>query len=138
MSHRDEKRQILYCQPLLNHQLLGRRSGRKEWQLDDPPASKRPGLSDGLRRLLDQRVEPRDAGELQTAVLNLRGHRHVVRIANLSSSGAMIVFQGDLAEGEEVLLQLLDQGSVTAQVRWVRDGRVGVSFDDPGNPHSSE
>ncbi|MCY7281158.1 MAG: PilZ domain-containing protein [Sphingomonas bacterium] len=52
-------------------------------------------------------------------------------MANLSSSGAMIVFQGDLAEGDEVMLQLLDQGSVAAQVRWVLDGRVGVSFADP-------
>ena len=106
--------------------------------MDDPPASKRPGLSDGLRRLLDQRVEQRDEAESQTAVLNLRGHRHVVRIANLSSSGAMIVFQGDLAEGEEVVLQLLDHGSVTAQVRWVRDGRVGISFADPADPGLSE
>ena len=102
--------------------------------MDDPPASKRPGLGDGLRRLLDQRVEQREEAEAQTAVLNLRGHRHVVRIANLSSSGAMIVFQGDLAEGEEVILQLLDHGSVTAQVRWVRDGRVGISFADPADP----
>ena len=106
--------------------------------MDDPPASKRPGISDNLRRLLDQRVESRDDGGSQTAILNHRGHRHVVRIANLSSSGAMIVFQGDLAEGDEVMLQLLDHGSVTAQVRWVRDGRVGISFADPADPGLSE
>lgn len=98
--------------------------------MDDPPASKRPGISDNLRRLLDQRAESRDDGQSQTAVLNHRGHRHVVRIANLSSSGAMIVFQGDLAEGDEVMLQLLDQGPVAGQVRWVRDGRVGINFLD--------
>ena len=98
--------------------------------MDDPPASKRPGISDNLRRLLDQRVESRDDGDSQTAVLNHRGHRHVVRIANLSSSGAMIVFQGDLAEGDEVMLQLLDQSPVAGQVRWVRDGRVGINFSD--------
>ena len=100
-------------------------------ELDDPPASKRPGISDGLRRLLDQRVESRDESQSQTAVLNHRGHRHVVRIANLSSAGAMIVFQGDLAEGDEVMLQLLDHGSVTGQVRWSRDGRIGVNFVRP-------
>lgn len=106
--------------------------------MDDSPASKRPGISDGLRRLLDQRVESRDEGESQTAVLNHRGRRHVVRIANLSSSGAMIIFTGDLAEGDKVMLQLLDHGEVAAQVRWVRDGRVGVSFADPADPDSSE
>lgn len=106
--------------------------------MDDPPASKRPALSDGLRRLLDQRVEPRDEAESQTAVLNHRGHRHVVRVANLSASGAMIVFEGDLAEGDEVALQLLDQGLVAGQVRWVRDGRVGVSFADSAGPQTDK
>ena len=104
----------------------------------NPPASKRPGISDGLRRLLDQRAEQRDDVDAQTAVLNLRGRRHVVRVANLSSSGAMIVFAGDLAEGDEVALQLLDHGAVTGQVRWVRDGRVGVSFADSAGPPTGE
>ena len=98
--------------------------------MDNPPAPKRPGISDGLRRLLDQRAESRDEAEPQTAVMNFRGQRHVVRVANLSSSGAMIIFHGDLAEGDGVMLQLLDQGSVAGQVRWVRDGRVGINFSD--------
>jgi len=106
--------------------------------LADPPAPKRPGISDGLRRLLDQRAEQRDDVDAQTAVLNHRGGRHVVRVANLSSTGAMIVFAGDLAEGDEVALQLLDHGAVTAQVRWVRDGRVGVSFVDPAGLPTDE
>ena len=103
-----------------------------------PPVSKRPGISDGLRRLLDQRAEQRDASEIQTAVLNHRGSRHVVRVANLSLSGAMIAFTGDLAEGDEVSLQLLDHGAVAAQVRWIRDGRVGVSFDGSVAPPLDE
>jgi len=106
--------------------------------LADPPASKRPGISDGLRRLLDQRAEQREASETQTAVLNHRGRRHVVRVANLSSSGAMIAFTGDLAEGDEVSLQLLDRGAVTAHVRWIRDGRVGVSFTGSDGPPMDE
>ena len=98
--------------------------------MDDRPAPKRPAISDGLRRLLDERTERRAESASQTAILNHRGHRHVVRLANLSSSGAMIVFQGDLAAGDEVMLQLLDQGPVAGQVRWVRDGRVGINFSD--------
>jgi hypothetical protein len=30
--------------------------------------------------------------------------------------------------GEKLRLQLLDRGQVSAQVRWVKDGRVGLSF----------
>lgn len=96
--------------------------------MDDIPASKRPGLGDGLRRLLDQRAEQRGEAEPQTAMLVNRGHRHVVRVANLSSSGAMIMFDGELSEGDKVSLQLLDHDMLTAQVRWVRDGRFGISF----------
>lgn len=106
--------------------------------MNDPPSPKRSGISQGLRRLLDERAEERSDGEAQTAVLNHRGHRHVVRVANLSASGVMIVYSGDLAEGEELVLQLLDQGSVTGKVRWVRDGRVGVNFDDSDDPQSDE
>ncbi len=103
-----------------------------------PPVSKRPGISDGLRRLLDQRAEQRNVNETQSAVLNHRGRRHVVRVANLSSSGAMIAFSGDLAEGDEISLQLLDQDAVSAQVRWMRDGRVGVSFTGSAGPLMDE
>jgi hypothetical protein len=99
--------------------------------VDDSPAPKRPGLSDGLRRLLDQREEERTDGASQTAVLNHRGHRHVVRLVNISSRGAMIAFNGDLAEGDEVALQLLDHGPVAGQVLWARDGRVGINFSSP-------
>ncbi len=77
-------------------------------------------------------------GETQTAILNHRGHRHVVRVGNLSASGAMIAFTGDLAEGDEIALQLLDHGAVPAQVRWVRDGRVGVSFAGLADPATDE
>jgi hypothetical protein len=33
--------------------------------------------------------------------------------------------------GERLLLQLLDRGVVSAQVRWVKDGRIGLSFAAP-------
>ena len=104
----------------------------------NPPELNRPGIGDGLRRLLDQRSEQRSEGETQTAVLNHRGNRHVVRVANLSASGAMIAFTGNLAEGDEISLQLLDQGAVAAQVRWVRDGRVGVSFSGLADSSTDE
>lgn len=84
-----------------------------------------------VRRNVNHRAEERvDAGS-QTAVLTFRERRHVVRLINTSSSGAMLIFPEVPNIGEEVGLQLLDFGQLTAQVRWVRDGRVGVSFDRP-------
>ena len=84
-----------------------------------------------VTRTADHRCEERvDAGS-QTAVLTYRGRRHVVRLVNTSSSGAMLVFPDVPNIGEEVCLQMLEHGQLSAQVRWVRDGRVGVSFDLP-------
>ncbi|MEO8142269.1 MAG: PilZ domain-containing protein [Sphingomicrobium sp.] len=95
--------------------------------MEHGPSAKR-GIADGLRRLLDQRDEERSDSGSQTAVLTHDGNRHVVGILNLSPSGAMLRFRGALANGDQVVLQLLDQGTVTGQVRWVSDGRVGVAF----------
>lgn len=81
------------------------------------------------RRSLDERLEARQAAESGTAVLHFRGRNHVVRLVNVSGSGAMVIFAYVPHIGEKLRLQLLDHGQVTAQVRWVRDGRVGLSFD---------
>jgi hypothetical protein len=94
------------------------------------------GLDGGMiprsvKRMFDERGEPRFEGELQTAGLAYRGRNHVVRVGNISSSGAMLVFAEVPAIGEAVTLQLLDHGAVKGQVRWVRDGHVGINFDDP-------
>lgn len=84
-----------------------------------------------VKRMFDERAEPRDDGESQTAVLRHRGRSHVIRVGNLSPSGAMVVYSGVPHIGESVTLQLLDHGAVAGQVRWVRDGRVGINFAAP-------
>ena len=94
------------------------------------------GLDGGMiprtvKRMFDERAEPRAEGHSNTAVLHHGGGKHVIRLGNLSSSGAMIVYSGTLRIGETVTLQLLDHGAVTGQVRWVRDGRVGINFAAP-------
>lgn len=81
-----------------------------------------------VRRMFDQRSEPRFETGANTAVLAFRGDSHVVRICNQSPSGVMIVF-GDVPNiGERVSLQLMEHGTVQAQVRWIRDGRIGLAF----------
>lgn len=81
-----------------------------------------------VQRSVDERLEERVADTSGTAVLEFRGRNHVVRLINVSGSGAMVNFPYVPHIGEKLRLQLLDRGHVTAQVRWVRDGRVGLSF----------
>ena len=81
-----------------------------------------------VRRIFDERSEPRDEVTSATAVLELRGRKHVVRLINISPSGAMVIFRASPHIGEQVALQLSDRGRVLGQVCWVRDGRIGVNF----------
>jgi PilZ domain len=83
-----------------------------------------------VKRMFDERGELRDEVESQTAAMEFRGRKHVVRLVNTSPSGAMVIFSLVPHIGEHVELQLLDRGQVSAKVRWVRDGRIGISFDD--------
>ena len=99
--------------------------------VNQTPASKRSVVGEGIRRLLDERDELRTSLASQTAMLAHRGRRHVVRLVNLSRSGAAIAFHGDLPDGDPVMLQLLDHGAVAGQVKWSRDGRVGINFAAP-------
>ena len=83
------------------------------------------------KRSIDERSEVRHAAESSTAVLEFRGRKHVVRLVNVSNSGALVIFPHIPNIGERLPLQLLDRGVVSAQVRWVKDGRIGLSFAFP-------
>jgi len=83
------------------------------------------------KRTIDERTELRHPSVSSTAMLEFRARKHVVRLINVSPSGAMLVFPYTPNIGERLQLHLLDQGLVTAQVRWVKDGRVGLSFANP-------
>jgi hypothetical protein len=82
-------------------------------------------------RTINERGEVRRPSASSTAMLEFRGRKHVVRLVNVSKSGAMALFPHTPNIGEKLLLHLLDQGLVSAQVRWVRDGRIGLSFVNP-------
>ena len=83
-----------------------------------------------VKRMFDERSEERFPAESSTAVMAIRGRKHVIRLINTSDSGAMVICPLVPHIGEELTLQLLDRGTVTARVRWVRDGRIGVNFDE--------
>jgi hypothetical protein len=82
-----------------------------------------------VKRMFDERFEERLPSEAESAVMGFRGRKHPVRLVNRSASGAMVIFSLVPHIGEQVSLQLLDQGQVSAKVRWVRDGRIGINFD---------
>ena len=81
-----------------------------------------------VRRVFDGRAEMRVDAASQTAVFDFRGRKHVVRLVNISSAGAMVIFSTTPHIGEEVRLQLMDRKPIDARVQWARDGRIGVSF----------
>lgn len=84
-----------------------------------------------VKRMFDERSEERLSAESQTTVLSLRGRNHIVALVNLSRSGAMLRFAGEARIGESVSLQMLDRGTIAGQVRWLRDGRMGIYFARP-------
>ncbi|WP_156930271.1 PilZ domain-containing protein [Sphingomonas jaspsi] len=84
-----------------------------------------------VRRMFDQRSEPRQPIEQGTAVLTARRADHVVPLVNLSPNGAMIRCTAPLNIGESISLQMLDRDVIQGQVRWIRDGRVGIGFARP-------
>jgi len=81
-----------------------------------------------VRRIFDERSEPREATGLQAATLELRGVRHAVQLINMSASGAMIATQASPRIGEEIALDLGDRDRLNGQVCWVKDGQIGVTF----------
>lgn len=81
-----------------------------------------------VKRMFDQRAEQRVEPDSGTAVLAYRGTDHVVRLVNLSESGAMVAFPHIPHIGERLTISLIDRGTLSAQVRWVKDGRIGLAF----------
>jgi hypothetical protein len=83
------------------------------------------------QRTIDERDETRHTAVSSTAVLEWRGRKYVIRLINISPSGAMVIFPHVPNIGELMMVQLLDRGLISAKVRWVKDGRIGLSFAAP-------
>ncbi len=80
---------------------------------------------------IDERDEVRIPTSSQTAALCRDGRRRLVRMVNLSRTGAMIGHAEELAAGDQVTLQMVDHGEVEAEVRWAEGGRAGLHFARP-------
>ena len=86
------------------------------------------GIARAVRRLFDERSGPREPVGSEAATLEWRGRKHQVRLVDRSLSGAMVISPSMPHIGEQVALHLHDLGRVSGQVRWVRDGQIGVNF----------
>lgn len=84
-----------------------------------------------VTRMFDQREERRDPPPSDEALLVHGGARHDVRLLNLSRSGAMVIFSSMTHIGDPVELGLPGRSPAAGKVCWVRDGRIGVTFDGP-------
>jgi hypothetical protein len=84
-----------------------------------------------VTRNWDQRDEPRCDFGSQSAVLELRGRKHEVRLVNLSRSGAMLIFSLIPNIGETISIRLAGRAPISGSVCWVRGGKIGISFAAP-------
>ena len=84
-----------------------------------------------VKRLFDQRSEPRIACEADHGVLSFRGTEHSVKLLNCSPSGAMVLFDRIPNIGETLTFRSGAGDAQKAQVRWVRDGKIGLTFLGP-------
>ena len=83
-----------------------------------------------VKRMFDERREPRDLSA-KSALFEWRGTSLSVGLANISSSGAMVICSEIPHIGEAIALQLADRAPLPGVVRWVRDGRIGIHFIAP-------
>lgn len=80
------------------------------------------------KRLIDQRTEERHSDLVDRAVIIFRGQEYIVPVVNISSRGTMIECEIMPRIGETIVIQFEHCSTIQGFVRWVRQGRVGLSF----------
>ncbi|MBI1401865.1 MAG: EAL domain-containing protein [Porphyrobacter sp.] len=68
---------------------------------------------------------------LRKVVVVWKGERHNATLRNISEGGAMIEGLWNLAEGSVLTIEFSRSQSITGQVRWTRENRLGVEFHQP-------
>ena len=80
------------------------------------------------KRTVDQRSEERHENLVDCSTIFFRGGVRQVPVANISTRGAMIVSDLEPRIGESVIIRFEGCSPIYAAVRWVRGGRIGLSF----------
>jgi predicted signal transduction protein with EAL and GGDEF domain len=70
---------------------------------------------------------------LRSAILEIGGVQHSVRIRNISRTGAMIDGFESGEVGDEVLIELMDDQMFRAHLRWMQKGKAGLEFAEAFN-----
>jgi hypothetical protein len=81
-------------------------------------------------RLTNQRSEDRLGDQVDRSTIHFRRRKHLVRVVNVSSGGAMIESEIEPRIGETIDVQFADAHRTPCIVRWVREGRIGLEFVD--------
>ncbi len=56
------------------------------------------------------------------------------RVRNLSATGLMADCERAIPAGVKVVFELRGVGKIKGEVAWSREGRIGLSFDEPIDP----
>lgn len=78
-----------------------------------------------------QSTRPPRQALLRKVVVVHKGNRHNAMLRNISEGGAMIEGPWNLPEGSVLRIEFSPSQSVTGQVRWARENRVGLEFHLP-------
>ncbi|MGZ8999138.1 MAG: PilZ domain-containing protein, partial [Allosphingosinicella sp.] len=81
-------------------------------------------------RVTDQRGEDRLRDRIEQSTIHFRRRKHVVRVVNVSSRGAMIESDIEPRIGEALDIQFSEDNRTRCVVRWVREHRIGLEFVD--------
>jgi hypothetical protein len=76
----------------------------------------------------ERRLEDRQEGVIDSALVHFRGRPYRVPVVNISSRGTQIVSDLVPRLGESVLVEFDACSRMHAFVRWARDGKIGLNF----------
>jgi hypothetical protein len=79
-------------------------------------------------RVTNQRAEDRHRDMVEESTIIFRRKRHVARVVNVSSRGAMIEADIEPHIGESLDILLTEDNKTRCAVRWIREGRIGIEF----------
>jgi len=78
-----------------------------------------------------KRRDKRSSVIIRAVVHTPTGNQVERRVRNLSDTGACIDNSGDLAEGDQLLLDMGTLTSLPARVVWARESLAGIAFAKP-------
>jgi hypothetical protein len=81
-------------------------------------------------RTSNHRSEDRQPNLVHSGTLTIRRRKLEVEVVNVSSRGAMVRSDEEAFIGEQVDIQFADCNRIRATVRWVKEGKMGLEFEE--------